>query len=62
MFLNNLLHDYLVSSGNLLTKYVCIQGGLSNGGDTLTEVELAAQSLVTSGHDLHIGAEEEAVQ
>lgn len=46
----------------IITKYllcVFMQGSLP---DTLTEVELAAQSLVTSGHDLHIGAEEEAVQ
>lgn len=49
-------------SRQCITKYllcVFMQGSLP---DTLTEVELAAQSLVTSGHDLHIGAEEEAVQ
>ncbi|XP_064404228.1 uncharacterized protein LOC135349615 [Halichondria panicea] len=46
-----------------LEKIVFLKGGHQGSlPDTLTEVELAAQSLVTSGHDLHIGAEEEAVQ
>jgi len=35
--------------------------GLSDGVDSLTEVELTTDTLVTSGHDLHIGAEEKYI-
>lgn len=39
---------------------VLLPQGLADGG-SLSDVELATESLVTPGHDLHIGAEEEAV-